>query len=521
MGTRAVTVGIVFAALLSAAPRLEAEEPNGVDPPRADELPVPAGDRSTAESAGTSFTYQGQIKQNNVPINGNADLRITIWDDDIGGGDFGTSTHSNLPVSNGIVTVTLNSGRMWWGDARWLQIEVRFPAGSGNFTSLSPRQPVLAVPYAMGFVPEAYVTGASSDAILRLENSDPNGEALEAVSGGRAIVASSSVSNGVEAYSNSPTACGVRGQNDGGGLGVSGRVTNGGIAVAGSGGQSGLAGFFTEGDVLLGPNSTLRVGSGHVEVLSGNQSFGATTRQMINLWNTTYGIGVQPYTHYSRADVGAGFAWYQGGQHVDIGGDPGGGTMLMLLDNNGRIFNRNGITAHGANTPSPLVVTGVNVGDTEFRVSDVGEVFADGTFHAGGADFAELLPAEEGLEPGDALVIGHDGKLAKSNETYQTSVVGVYSTQPGVLGGSNDVSHEGKVPLAVVGVVPVKVTDENGAIAPGDLLTTSSMPGVAMKASPEITSGGRTSYPSGSIIGKALSGLETGQGTIQVLLVAK
>jgi hypothetical protein len=63
--------------------------------------------------------------------------------------------------------------------------------------------------------------------------------------------------------------------------------------------------------------------------------------------------------------------------------------------------------------------------DLEFRVTNDGEVYADGTFHDGGADFAELLPAVEALEPGDVLVIGLDGKLARSSQPYATNVVGV------------------------------------------------------------------------------------------------
>ena len=62
---------------------------------------------------------------------------------------------------------------------------------------------------------------------------------------------------------------------------------------------------------------------------------GGQTRQMLNLWGTQYGIGVQGYTMYSRADVGAGFAWYQGGTHSNAAGDSGGGQTLMSLDSSG------------------------------------------------------------------------------------------------------------------------------------------------------------------------------------------
>ncbi len=68
-------------------------------------------------------------------------------------------------------------------------------------------------------------------------------------------------------------------------------------------------------------------------------NFGQTTRQMLNLWSTNYGIGVQSLTTYFRtdsADGGGGFAWYQGGMHSDAYQEPGaGGRMLMSLTGNG------------------------------------------------------------------------------------------------------------------------------------------------------------------------------------------
>jgi hypothetical protein len=155
--------------------------------------------------------------------------------------------------------------------------------------------------------------------------------------------------------------------------------------------------------------------------------------------------------------------------------------------------------------------------ELEFRVSNNGEVYADGAFHPGGADFAELLPAVAGLGQGDVLVIGPDGQLARSTEAYQPTVVGVYSTKPGIVGGGEDgmvlseMDLSSKAPLAVVGVVPVKASAENGAISPGDLLVASATPGHAMKAGPN--------PPIGTVIGKALVGLDSGTGVIEVLVM--
>lgn len=102
-----------------------------------------------------------------------------------------------------------------------------------------------------------------------------------------------------------------------------------------------------------------------------------------------------------------------------------------------------------------------------------------------------------------------DGKFLKSSEPYSTSVLGVYSTKPGMVGRRQTTPKSpDEVPMAMVGIVPVKVSAENGPIKPGDLLVTSSIPGYAMK-------GTDRSRMLGAVIGKALNALGSGTGTIE------
>lgn len=167
--------------------------------------------------------------------------------------------------------------------------------------------------------------------------------------------------------------------------------------------------------------------------------------------------------------------------------------------------------------------------DLKFAVWNDGDVTADGDFTGGGADFADLIPVAGSLadyEPGDVLMIASDGNLIKADRPNSTAVAGVYSTDPafiadprGAISGPNEESNS-LVPLALAGVVPVKVTDENGPIVPGDLLVTSSMPGYAMKASPVVVNGVEI-YPTGAILGKAMQTLEEGTGVIQVLVMLR
>ena len=72
-----------------------------------------------------------------------------------------------LQVTAGLFTVALNAGgefgaNAFSGNARWLQIAVRSPAGGGGFTTLAPRQPLTAAPHALFALNAATATNATS-----------------------------------------------------------------------------------------------------------------------------------------------------------------------------------------------------------------------------------------------------------------------------------------------------------------------------------------------------------------------
>jgi hypothetical protein len=153
---------------------------------------------------------------------------------------------------------------------------------------------------------------------------------------------------------------------------------------------------------------------------------------------------------------------------------------------------------------------------TVFRVDTFGEVFAS-AFFTGGADFAESVAvrgAKTTYSPGEVLIIdaAAERRLTRTAHPYSTLVAGIYSTKPGLVAGSGmETAANSGVPLAVVGIVPCKVTAANGPIQPGDLLVTSSKPGYAMK-------GTDRRRMIGAVLGKALQPLAQGEGTVQVLV---
>ena len=134
-----------------------------------------------------------------------------------------------------------------------------------------------------------------------------------------------------------------------------------------------------------------------------------------------------------------------------------------------------------------------------------------------GGDYAEDMRAEkekETYEPGDVLVLTSDDNsdIQKSADPYSTMVAGIYATKPGVVGLREAVSKSpDNIPMAMVGVVPTKVTAENGPIHKGDLLVTSSRKGYAMKG----TDRGKML---GAVLGKAMGSLDSGTGVIEVLV---
>jgi hypothetical protein len=136
----------------------------------------------------------------------------------------------------------------------------------------------------------------------------------------------------------------------------------------------------------------------------------------------------------------------------------------------------------------------------------------------GGGDLAEPFEISDSQPiPKGALVIideENPGQLKLSHQAYDKRVAGVVSgagginpgltlTQEGVLEGGQNVALSGRVYALA--------TAANGPIKPGDLLTTSEIPGHAMKATDH-----ERAY--GAVIGKAMSTLEGGEGLVLVLI---
>ena len=151
----------------------------------------------------STFSYQGQLKSGLNLVEVNSDFRFTVWDSSAGGVQIaGPVTRSNVLVRDGVFSVSLDFGTAPFnGENRFLQIEVRSPAGVGAFTTLTPRQKMQATPYALQaqsgnapFVVRA--PGSTNNITINPENAGFFGGATSSTFGGKLAQTTGAVNGG-------------------------------------------------------------------------------------------------------------------------------------------------------------------------------------------------------------------------------------------------------------------------------------------------------------------------------------
>ena len=135
----------------------------------------------------------------------------------------------------------------------------------------------------------------------------------------------------------------------------------------------------------------------------------------------------------------------------------------------------------------------------------------------GGADLAEPFAMSQRDVPSGAVVVidpANPGRLKMSHRGYDKRVAGIVSGAKGIHPGISMIQEDTLEPgenVALSGRVYVKANTNAGPIEPGDLLTTSDIPGEAMKAADPARA-------QGAVLGKAMTGLSQGDGTVLVLV---
>jgi hypothetical protein len=237
----------------------------------------------------------------------------------------------------------------------------------------------------------------------------------------------------------------------------------------------------------------------------------------LNVYGGNVGIGTdnpQQKLHVAgitRFDLGAG--------QISMS-TPGGWPGLIAFSPNGNrrdvIVHDGGISiAVSSSSSPPPTGNGISINESGRLITKVLEI-------TGGSDLSEQFkitkPSREiPLDPGRGVVIDPEnpGALTVSSKSYDRRVAGIISgaggLNPGMLMGQKGSMADGSKPVALTGRVYCWADTINGAIEPGDLLTTSNTPGHAMKVTD-------TAKAQGSVIGKAMMGLTNGKGLILVLV---
>jgi hypothetical protein len=469
---------------------------------------------SNAAEVPGKIDFQGRLTgTTGTPVSGTKNFTFSVWDSLSGGSQLWTETQSNVSVANGVFNVKLGNSNQISADlfsatTRYLQIQV-------ESETLSPRQQLITVPYAFysmksyGVVDSAITSGSIvNNTIIRDD------------------IANDVVSNTLVANLNADL---VDGQHASSFLSTAGGWLNGPVSF-GDGyslyiGTAGT-GYLNVGGGTVGVLKVGTGGSGQIEV--GTNYFYMDADDLMNKGTNLY---------LQRKNQGAATA----GQVVL--GDAATrtdfyitkGTMVFLLDSvNGSIRESNSLCFDAWNaTPSQSEFEGgwnINARwdgsyynlrfyrstGVHFRFRHDGTAFCTVAWTNGGADYAEVFPVKETtLEPGDVVVIDPDdkNKLKRATNANATNIAGVISTKPGVVGNwpgteTNELPSGQKI-VSLMGQVPCKVTAINGPIKSGDMLTSSSIPGYAMKS---------TELKLGTIVGKALEPLESGTGKINILV---
>ncbi len=203
------------------------------------------------------------------------------------------------------------------------------------------------------------------------------------------------------------------------------------------------------------------------------------------------------------------------------------------------VFNATAIFESKTNSTHAFVFNAVNFGtstdkyllslrsndDPRFSVMSNGDVRASGNLYAASAvfgtssnpgDLAERvdIASDDIVEPGDVLVVdmNNPDTYRRSSGSNEQAVAGVVSTNPTIVVGNGKTEYTSV--MAMVGRVPLKVSDENGPISRGDLLVTASSTGYAMKYDPKKDNDDKMI----GVVGVALDPFNGGKGKIMALV---
>jgi hypothetical protein len=455
----------------------------------------------------TKFTYQGQIKRAGALFDGTCNMRFTLWDAATAGVQQASYiVPAPVTVSDGVFAVEVDFGAQFKGDARWIQTETQC-ADDAGYTTL-PRVALTAVPYAL-YSAAPWVTAISNTIYYNGGNvgigtTSPTSKLEIAAQDGLAITGFQPFLT-LRDTNNANKRSVIQG--------ADGRIIFypdsfiGGVPAMMIDNVSGNVGIGT-----INPAAKLQVlDSGSGIGVYGTSATGSGVVGVSGSWVGVYGESASQTAVWGKSTTASGVVG-SSGSYVGVWGESTSFEGVRGVSHNvdhGGVVGVNdaagGVAVYGI-APNGGYAAWFN-GRTKTNVLEI----------TGGSDLAEQFNiSEDKADPGTLLIIdaANPGHLTISLRAYDTRVAGIVSgagdIKPGLTLHQAGIM-EGNTEVAIAGRVYVKATAVNGAIKPGDLLTTSDVAGYAMKATDR-------DQAYGAVIGKAMTGLDKGEGLVLVLV---
>jgi hypothetical protein len=442
----------------------------------------------------TGISYQGKLMDaSGNPLTGTYTVTFSLYNASTGGTALSTDSHA-VQVSQGLFTTTLNfNTNDINGQALWLGIAVN------TDPEMTPRQSFQPVPYALMAQGVNAVTSGTGGNPVSLTTTGSNSYGVWSTSGGDNSIP-------VFAYSYGSSSTGIEiitfGSASPGAVALTTNTSSPGFSAATSGLSSPGIEILTAGSASPGATvSTANNSSpGFSAQTAGSGSDGVMVQTSGNNSEGLFAFATGPGSRgvLAQSDKAEGVL----GNSAEAAGVYGASTQAAGV--------------YGTSTQS-YGIEGVTDNATSYGVYTPNRMDARLGFVTNPVDVAEYMPASGDTSPGTVMVIGPAGNLTPSTTAYDTKVAGIISTNPGLTLGKNEDDNSGDGLIAVAGRVPCKVDAHYGAIHAGDLLTTSPTEGYAMKAQP-VTIGGIQIYRPGTVLGKAMGSVESGTGTIDVIV---
>ncbi|NIP24243.1 MAG: hypothetical protein GWN67_02630 [Phycisphaerae bacterium] len=456
--------------------------------PRREVTPTPYA--LYAAKAGTDADWIVLQQNMHASVSGNVGIGVMIpgYKLDVGGdikgttGRFGTDQlafGANLQVANkiNIMDDSTDNPNLFIGDNNMQFLQLRWDSTGDHAQLYTP------APYNIALMPGGNVGIGTTTPEAGFDVANPSGGPAMTV--GRRTGYPS-----IRARSDAAGGWLIIDSNGAGNVGLN-HYDDGHVILVNGGGRVGIG--------TTGPDAKLSI-----QMQTGTQLMPAVTPGLVikdGQFNSAKQVDVQDSTGESRFVINGagkvGIATDSPQSELDVAGK----TRTQVLEITERV---------GIGTDNPQLELDV-VGRTRTKVLEI----------TGGGDLAEPfnVSGQQSGKPGMVVCIDPEnpGNLVVSKKTYDRTVAGIISgaggVKPGMLMGQVGTRADGEHPVAMTGRVYCRADASNGAIRPGDLLTTSQTPGHAMKV---------TDYDraNGAILGKAMTGLEAGQKGLVLVLVA-